>query len=613
MINKEKTTGLITIIITLLVMLAIMTFTLGSGESYGNRWFVQPERSAETGAYLGESVIIGKEGTAEKIYVHIGNVYNADEDGNLVFDFDASSSAKRLEQYGIFVSLSRFSLTLKPTDGKVFTPGWYLLGEKLSVSDSYVRITTKQSFDFDEIVFLDKDGKLLSVECYGGFDSKKKFVSATDEACLAAAVTDGQKSFALDSMHILSKKEESLAATARNLYSYSGYYLSDNVTPFGAVLNGLGMPIFGQTPFGVRFVPFLFSVATLILIYFFAKKVIGGSFYGVLAVATWFVAGLGLSIGGVATITASACFFILAAAYFAYSFYTENSSAAFFSHYKSLVLSCVFAGLAGAVDPIAFGSFIGIAFVAISSVVKRLVPMRNAYATESGLEKEYAREKYVKATVCAVVALVLSLVVLPILLLIIPYGFFFGIYGEHYSAGGVFAAAFANFGAMTATDGSSVLGWLCGLGSENARGLSARVITSNKALVALSFVLTVLYLVLHFVNRAGKIRNEKLAFALNENRRLCFIAFAFIVVYLGTLVGGTNQDYSRFAYSLIFLVLAVPCAYKLYNGNVGSLAFGLSLTVVSVVVFVFFALSVVCFLGIPIPASVAKYLYAWML
>ena len=168
-------------------------------------------------------------------------------------------------------------------------------------------------------------------------------------------------------------------------------------------------------------------------------------------------------------------------------------------------------------------------------------------------------------------------------------------------------------GAMTATDGSSVFGWLCGLGSENASGLSERVITSNKALVALSFALTVLYLVLYFVNRAGKIRNEKLAFALNENRRLCFIAFAFIVVYLGTLVSGTNQDYSRFAYSLIFLVLAVPCAYKLYNGNVGSLAFGLSLTVVSVVVFVFFALSVVCFLGIPIPASVAKYLNARML
>lgn len=613
MINKEKTTGLITIIITLLAMLAIMTFTLGSGESYGDRWFVQPERSAETSAYLGESVIIGKEGTAEKIYVHIGNVYNANDDGNIVFDFDASSSAKRLEQYGIFVSLSRFTLTLKPTDGETFTPGWYLLGEKLSVSDSYVRITTGQSFDFDEIVFLDKDGKQLAAECYGGFDSKKKFVSAADEACLAAAVTDGQKSFALDPMHILSEKEESLAGTARNLYSYTGYYVSDNVTPFGAVLNGLGMLIFGQTPFGVRFVPFLFSTATLILVYFFAKKIIGGSFYGVLAVAAWFAAGLGLSVGGSGTVTASACFFILAAAYFAYAFYTESSSATCFSHYKSLVLACSFAGLAGAIDPIAFVSFAGIAVVAILSVVKSLAPVREAYRTGSGLEKEYSREKYVRASVYAVLALVLSLVVLPLLLLIIPYGFFFGIYGEHYSAGGVFSAAFANFGAMTATGGSSVFGWLCGLGSEKATGLSECVITSNKALVALSFVLTVLYLVLFFVGRAGKLRNEKLATALSGDRNLSFVAFTFVVVYLGTLFGGINQDYSRFAYSLIFLVLAVPCSYKIYNGKVNSLAFGLSLTVVSVVVFVFFALSVVCFLGIPVPASVAKYLYGWML
>ena len=41
--------------------------------------------------------------------------------------------------------------------------------------------------------------------------------------------------------------------------------------------------------------------------------------------------------------------------------------------------------------------------------------------------------------------------------------------------------------------------------------------------------------------------------------------------------------------------------------------FGITLTLLTVVIVAFFGLSAVCFLGIDIPESVADYLYSWTL
>ena len=121
--KKNGTINLIVIIVTALVMLAIMTFTLGSLETTGSSWFVQPAFNEATGEYVGESVILENSDTATKIYVRIGNVYNADKDGNIKFTVDGSSSKTEICKYGTYLELTRSRYTIKPQTERGFEIG----------------------------------------------------------------------------------------------------------------------------------------------------------------------------------------------------------------------------------------------------------------------------------------------------------------------------------------------------------------------------------------------------------------------------------------------------------------------------------------------------------
>ena len=114
------------------------------------------------------------------------------------------------------------------------------------------------------------------------------------------------------------------------------------------------------------------------------------------------------------------------------------------------------------------------------------------------------------------------------------------------------------------------------------------------------------------MNRKNKV-NQPLSDAIAADKATRFVFVAFALTFISNIFGGFFADYSCFAYSLIFLVLALPCSYKLYNKNINRMAFGFSFSACIVVISVFFLLSSVCFLGIDIPEKVARYLYGWTL
>jgi len=428
------------------------------------------------------------------------------------------------------------------------------------------------------------------------------------------AVSDGQSGFAFNSKTLLSDKEESISFAAKNLYSLSGNYVSGYATPLGVLVSGFGVVLFGNTALGARFMPLIFSFATFVLVYFFAKKLFGERFYAILAAAIWLLCGIGLAVGG-SGVTVSAGLFFAVAAYFSlYIFFTDNNPFYSFGRYKFLLISGALISIGGAVEPFALTVLPGMLVFAIIASVKGIRPLKKRYATESGLEKEYAREKYYKAVSYSVIDLVVSFIVFPFIGLLTFYGIFIAIYSDYYSVSGLFAVMFRNIGEIAAANnGSYTIGWLIGLGSEKMNGLAPRVISANKALVVASTLLTIVYIVVYSLNRSKKIKNERLALAVEQNRECTFIAGAFVMTYLAAFISGIKSDYSCFAYSLVFLTLAVPYSYKLYNKNVNRMAFGISLTLLTVVIVAFFGLSAVCFLGIDIPESVAAYLYNWTL
>jgi len=610
MIFNKKTIGIISLLLAMLAMLAVMAFSLGDGNSLGKSWKTAPKIEVDSGKTLADSVIleITDERIADKIYIKIGNVYDTDDDGRLAFAMDSSAWSTELEKNVISFGRESYFVTVKNSDN--YRPGWYLLADKLDLSAKFLKISTFNSFQLDEVVLLDKDNNIIELSAYGGFDDNRRFVRGY---ATSSAVVDGQASFGLDSMHILSEKEESMLIGSQNLFAFQGYYVSDFFTPLGVALNGIGVLIFGANPFGIRIVSFLFSFATLILIYFFAKRVFGNELYGISAMVIWLLAGIGLSVGGVASSVSPALFFLLLGYFYLYGFYTGKIEGSEFSAYRNLIASGAFVAVAGAIDPFAYAGLAGVAFFGILSCVRTIKPLRNEYLKSTGLAKEFSRERLVKGVFYTVLSLVLVIIVLPLIATITFFGIFSAIYADHYSVNGIFAITFANIGAVARSrGGSNVFGWLIGLGSEKTSGIVSVTIFANKALVALSVLLTVSYAILFFLGKTKVLKNEKLGGVITSDKSAAFIAVSAVLIYLFGLLGGINADYSCFAYSLLFLTLALPSAYRLYNGNVNKTFFGVSLTVVSVVIAVFFLLSVVCFLGISVPQSASKYLYDWM-
>lgn len=611
--TKEKSIRIITIVSILLISLAVLCFTLGSGESSGKSWRVEP-LSNKTDGYLSESVIVEKDGTVDKIFVRIGNVYNTDNNGGITFTIDVSSSSSQIKDTS-YIALTRSEFYVKPSENLTLAPGWYLLGSDLGISNKYVKFSTKQSFDFDEIIFIDKDGKQIEAVCYGGYDNDggRKFVAAKDDDGTFSSVVDGQKSFAFDSKSVLSAKEEELLFTAVNLYAYDGSYLSTDIAPFGAMVNGLGVLLFGNNPFGVRFMPFVFSVLTAILLYFFAEKLFGSFRYGIIAVATWLLAGLGLALGGVATVTSSALFFLLLAFYCFYLYYLSKEKAYTIYRYKPLIGGGLSLAFALGCDPFVSAALPAAIAICVFTATKPIAALKREYSISTGLGREYARERYIGALVRSIFWSALCLVFIPLIGLVLFYLIFYPIYSVVYSASGFFAVAFSGIGSALSGGGSNAFGWLIGVGSEELVGIASRSIFANKAVVVISLALIVFAAVFSVLSSRKNTTKSTIYEKVESKVDYTFITVIFVCTFIFGLLFGIKADYSRFAYSLIFMVLVIPYSYKEYCNSERKMLFGLTLTAVIVIASLFFILSVAGFLGIDLPNGIADYLYGWML
>lgn len=615
--TKRNLTRIVTIISILLLSLVVMCFTLGNGESSGLSWRVEPLLNKSDNSYLNESVIVEKEGIADSVFVRIGNVYNTDKNGRITFTVDCSNSETEIKKTD-YLKLTRYEWSLSGSEDSVFAPGWYLLKKDLNISYRYIKFSTAQSFEFDEIIFLDKDGACLKTTCYGGYDNTagRKFVSAADDTEKTfTCVTDGQNSFSPDSKSILSAKEEGMLFTALNLYAYDGSFVSEQVTPFGAILNGLGIFIFGNTTFGIRFVPFIFSVLTTIMFYFFAEKIFGSSKYGVIAVVAWVFSGVGLSLGGIATSTSSALFFLLASFYCFYHYYSSKDELYGINRYKPLILGGVSYSLCLACEPYALAVLPAAVVLCVLSIVKPISLLRTNYSLSSGLEREYARERYVGAVSRSIIWTTVSLLVVPFIGLILCYSIFYPLYSVRYGDIGFFSVAFSAIGSVLVRNtGSNMFGWLIGLGSEELTAFyegASRYVFFNKAEIVICFALMI-FAVIHFF-AANKCKSKKEFFELLKGKGdLIFLLLGFCLTILFEIFFGVKVEYSRFAYSLIFLLSFIVYSYKEYRNTEHRTVFGVLFALSIVVISLFFLLSLLGFLGIELSSVSTYFLYGWM-
>ena len=621
----NKTIGLITLIVIALLCVPLMWFTLGNDSGTSTGWQLSP-RVSDDGEISSEYVILkvtyqqdekGKTLPINAIYVNIGEVYGANEQGEITFTLDFNNSETSLIN-GLIVSNTHREFTVFKNGERNY--GWVNLAGSLSYSQKYIKITSKQSFELKEVVVTDEKGNRLQLECYGGAVWGETYDFLTAEQNPEAPFTkvvDEQDSFDLKGISTLTYKEAETLGAISNLLKGEGYHVANYSNVLGVELTAVGVLIFGENSFGLRIIPFLFFVATLYLLFFFGKKLFGGSLYGTLCSACYLLAGLGLCFGGLGLSYSIAVFFAVLTLWFTYNLFTKGITAGDNRTWlREALMSSLFLTLAILCDicalillPLVFTVYIVLAVKAIKNAV-------GDYKTASGLDKEYARESKNKVIVSTVLGFVVLYLALPLLLNLMFYLVAFPTYAGYYATENIFKIIAQNFANLySSLSVGTFFPWVVGLGSQTLEGFGGNsYIVANKAFSMLSTLSVVALALLYQAVKKQKITSGGIIVGIKDNQNaILFNIYAFALCYLANLIFVGKNEYYSYIYTLIPATLSVIALFKVCENQFKNKLFkGIAIAVASVVG-LFFLAQAVTFLQFFIPSDIAQYLYGWML
>ena len=188
---------------------------------------------------------------------------------SLTLELSEPAAPARIELYAGVVPGS-YSLALSP-DGEVWLSAadfqqtyvallkWHELPlEPAETPVRYLRVTGWSGAELGELALFDESGRRLAWATENAL---------TDEQALVPAEPDYLNSSYFDEIYHARTADEHL----RGLYPYEISH-----PPLGKVLIGLGIRLFGLTPFGWRFTGTLFGVLMLPALWWFARKLFGG-------------------------------------------------------------------------------------------------------------------------------------------------------------------------------------------------------------------------------------------------------------------------------------------------------------------------------------------------
>lgn len=134
----------------------------------------------------------------------------------------------------------------------------------------------------------------------------------------------------------------------------SVYHIDRVYNSLGTDLIALGVGIFGMSPFGLRFMPFLASFGILAVGYLFVHKLTGSEKAGFVFALLYALCGAGFSLGHLGTPLTIGVFFFVTALYFALRFFKDGMKSA---HFLSAV-PALLSGLFGAAAICVHGAYV---------------------------------------------------------------------------------------------------------------------------------------------------------------------------------------------------------------------------------------------------------------
>ncbi|MBQ3847676.1 MAG: phospholipid carrier-dependent glycosyltransferase [Clostridia bacterium] len=306
----RKLDGKDLIIIAVLTVICATTsfFRLGDTGTANNYW-----KSSSAGEYV---VVEFDNVTNVCGMSHLSNipahgeydVYYEEEDGSGVFKYafaiDSATTAETAD---------------KKKAGSFFE---WEISNKINFNTRRIRVESRRTgWALNEIGFLTKDEnqQYRLIPC-----------KVIDESYVEG-VTDGKPSNLFDEQQYVATSVTYMNSTyfdeiyhARTAYEMiKGWNIYETThPPFGKILIGLGIRIFGMNPFGWRFMGTLFGVLMVPLIYLFASKIFKKRMFAVLASGLMTFEFMRLAHSRIATIDSFSTFFIILMYYFMYDYFT---------------------------------------------------------------------------------------------------------------------------------------------------------------------------------------------------------------------------------------------------------------------------------------------------
>ena len=369
-------------LILALAFLAIGLGTLGSVISTGDSFVLTAKQDGDS---LDPSLMIRvdcpddddvDEDTSEynlyvkKVLVHVGAVYApAGEGAELRIGFGSLADQKYDLTYPLYVSsvygggeegLANGPYTWAAFDvTSIASKGWrvhdyhyyYLRVNHYSVRINEVLIVAENNdLPEEERVPVLLDAKLDDASVIRRAEGESK-AEALERA---SAVLDSQHlpSLTSSSFDSFSEEEAYSLMTIREMRAGGSYvtgdtYLADTVyNALGTDILALGTLIFGMSPFGLRFFPFLAAFGVLVLGYLLVRDLAKSERAGFIFAVLYALSAAFLAAGHLGTPLMLGVFFFVASVCFCHKFYAKGMKTADFKGASPVILSALFAALA---------------------------------------------------------------------------------------------------------------------------------------------------------------------------------------------------------------------------------------------------------------------------
>lgn len=348
----NKKLNIITLVLLVVAFAVIACFGIGSA-SAPSTYYQTGEFQTETGyssvCYQIDYSIEGEthKNTLDSVWLNIGSIDYVTEDTEFTFKAllarNTSGTFKQIKTYNFTNSKDA------PVSGK-----WVCVADKDAI-DSYssyeyfaLCLPIAYNVKLNELAFVGShDGEFCllpvtavgagvkssltsSLEKSGEFDMKdtakeeaKNLIDEPDSFDLTKiSGTDYLSDLRSDLSHV----EIDMIESIRNLVDGRGYYVDGSVNPLGLYLLSIGTELFGYNAFGLRIMPLIFTLASIVMTFFLGKLCFGTSLAGLLASLIYAVGGYSLAFATAGTVDAIFVFLIICAFYAFTKFFKKGIS-----------------------------------------------------------------------------------------------------------------------------------------------------------------------------------------------------------------------------------------------------------------------------------------------